>query len=75
MKKNLWHPERDYLTAGDEPRLVFDSGLGFKCGLLMCWDLAWPEAARSLMGDGMEVLICPTCWVHDDVGEDGKKVR
>ena len=61
------------MTAGDEPRLVFDSGLGFKCGLLMCWDLAWPEAARTLMGDGAEVIIVPTCWVLDDVGEEGKK--
>lgn len=38
----------------------------------MCWDLAWPEAARTLMGAGAEVIIVPTCWVLDDVGEEGK---
>ena len=37
------------------------------------WDLAWPEAFRALMLQGVEVVIVPTCWVLDDVGELGLK--
>ena len=37
------------------------------------WDLALPEAFRALMLQGVEVVIVPTCWVLDDVGELGLK--
>lgn len=37
------------------------------------WDMAWPEAFRALLRQGVEVVIVPTCWVFDDVGEVGRR--
>ncbi|THH16688.1 hypothetical protein EW146_g3991 [Bondarzewia mesenterica] len=71
-KKNLWHPEKEYLQSATEDHQVFQTEK-FKAGLLICWDLAWPEAFRALMLQGVEVVIVPTCWLLDDVGEIGKK--
>src|SRR6266700_3989549 len=41
-KANLWHPERSYLSPGNEFP-VFHTSYG-NVGLLICWDLAFPEA-------------------------------
>lgn len=35
VKKNLWHPEREYLTPGVDDHQVFDTKWG-KAGLLIC---------------------------------------
>ncbi|EIM86927.1 carbon-nitrogen hydrolase [Stereum hirsutum FP-91666 SS1] len=72
LKKNLWHPEKEYLRSSTEEHQVFQTDK-FKAGLLICWDLAWPEAFRALLLQGVEVVIVPTCWVLDDVGEIGLK--
>jgi predicted amidohydrolase len=59
-KKNIWHPERAYLTSStSEPHEVFDTPVG-KVGLLICWDLAFPEAFRELLAGGVEVVVIPT---------------
>lgn len=38
---------------------MFDTPIG-KVGLLICWDLAFPEAFRELVAKGAEVVIIPT---------------
>ncbi|KAL1963992.1 hypothetical protein VTN77DRAFT_7667 [Rasamsonia byssochlamydoides] len=65
-KKNIWHPERAYLTSsGAEPHEVFDTPVG-KVGMLICWDLAFPEAFRELIAKGAEIVIIPTYWGRND---------
>ena len=64
-KKNLWHTERAYQSRGQERHTVIDTPLG-KIGLLICWDLAFPEAFRELVRDGADVIIIPTCWTLDE---------
>ncbi|KAI9373521.1 hydrolase, carbon-nitrogen family [Aspergillus egyptiacus] len=71
-KKNLWHPERAYLTSSSsssssssEPHEVFDTPVG-KVGMLICWDLAFPEAFRELISRGAEIVIVPTFWGRND---------
>ncbi|XRM37447.1 hypothetical protein ABZX51_000921 [Aspergillus tubingensis] len=65
-KKNIWHPERPYLTSsGSDPHEVFDTPIG-KVGLLICWDLAFPEAFRELICKGAEVVVIPTYWSKYD---------
>lgn len=52
--------ERDYLTGGST-RAVFELD-GVKCGLLICYDLRFPELARALALDGAVVLFIPAQW-------------
>jgi predicted amidohydrolase len=55
QKKNLWHPERPHLTSSKhDPHFAFDTPLG-KVGMLICWDLAFPEAFRELIAGGAKM--------------------
>lgn len=67
QKKNLWYLERGILTAGrNSPHKAFDvplSGSGtIRVGMLICWDLAFPEAFRELVADGAQLIIIPAYW-------------
>ncbi|KAG9228824.1 carbon-nitrogen hydrolase [Amylocarpus encephaloides] len=73
QKKNLWHPERPHLTSSlHEPHQAFDTPLG-KAGMLICWDLAFPEAFRELIAGGAKMIIIPTFWNLSDCTEAGLK--
>ncbi|KAJ5621047.1 hypothetical protein N7510_005031 [Penicillium lagena] len=69
-KKNIWHPERPHLTSsGSERHVAFDTPIG-RVGMLICWDLAFPEAFRELIADGAEVVILPTFWTPNDASPE-----
>ena len=76
-KKNLWHTERQHLITDTKPHLAFDTSLKYgdgkivRVGLLICWDLAFPEPFRALIGDGADVIIIPSWWHREDAGEEG----
>ena len=56
------YKESDRLVAGPlEPALV-DVG-GFRVGLMTCYDLRFPELARSAGDRGAELLVAPSAWV------------
>ncbi|GAC1398068.1 MAG: carbon-nitrogen family hydrolase [Ktedonobacteraceae bacterium] len=65
-KVHLWHPERTYLTSGDAFP-VFETNHG-RVGLLICWDLIFPEAFRSLVKQGVDIVLCPSYWCFEDAG-------
>ncbi|KAK4050886.1 hypothetical protein OIV83_003308 [Microbotryomycetes sp. JL201] len=69
-KRNLWHPEKEYLQPGRESHVVFETAYG-RVGLLVCWDLAWPEAFRSLLLQNVDVVYAPTCWLGSDGADIG----
>ena len=61
-KTHLFSPsgEADDFTAGDS--LVTFTLDGIKCGILVCYDVRFPEAARQLALDGISVLFIPSAW-------------
>jgi len=54
--------ESDALTAGPLQPVVADVA-GFRVGLMTCYDLRFPELARALSAEGMDVLVVPSAWV------------
>ncbi|KAF2661218.1 carbon-nitrogen hydrolase [Lophiostoma macrostomum CBS 122681] len=71
VKKNLWGPEREHLTgSGRDVHEVFDTPIG-KVGMLVCWDLAFPEAFRELIAQGAKMIIIPTFWTLKDCNPAG----
>jgi predicted amidohydrolase len=50
-----------FLTPGDRPFEVFDLPIG-KVGILICYDVSFPEAARTLKLLGAELIALPTNW-------------
>lgn len=75
-KKNLWGSiERDHLTSSThDPHPVFDTPLG-KVGMLICWDLAFPEAFREMISQGAKLIIVPTFWLLSDCHEKGLAIN
>ena len=65
-KMNLWIPERGYCLPGNEIA-VFETRLG-RTGLIICWDLIFPEMFRSMIKQGVEIVICPSYWCFEDAG-------
>jgi predicted amidohydrolase len=54
--------ESDTLTAGPL-RPVTAQVDGFRLGLMTCYDLRFPELARSLSTEGVDVIVVPAAWV------------
>ncbi|OAA46442.1 Nitrilase/cyanide hydratase and apolipoprotein N-acyltransferase [Beauveria brongniartii RCEF 3172] len=72
-KRNLWHPEKPLLrapaAAAAPHHIAFDTPLGVRAGMLICWDLSFPEAFRALAADGARLIVVPSFWVARDVDE------
>ncbi|KAE8392306.1 putative carbon-nitrogen family hydrolase [Aspergillus alliaceus] len=73
-KKNLWGPtERKHLrSSGTSPHQVVQTPLG-PVGLLVCWDLAFPEAWRELVQQGAKIIIVPTLWTRSGASDAGHR--
>lgn len=69
-KNNLWHPERRYLTPGNEI-CVFNTRFG-KAGIVICWDLIFPEIFRKMVREGVKLVFCPSYWCYGDAGKGRK---
>jgi deaminated glutathione amidase len=61
--------ESDRLAAGDSGPVTF-SVAGLNCGLMTCYDLRFPEFARSLVDADAQVLLVPAAWVRGPLKED-----
>ncbi len=61
-KAHLFNDEKSYFSPGDTGFPVFDLPFG-RVGILICYDLWFPEAARVLALRGAELVCVPTNWV------------
>ncbi|HVV08429.1 nitrilase family protein [Amycolatopsis sp.] len=61
-KTHLWNTEKLWFTPGDEGFRVFDTRIG-RIGLLVCWDIWFPETARIVTQLGADIICIPTGWV------------
>lgn len=59
-KIHLTPLERDFFEAGSEVVSV-ETKLG-RIGLMICWDLTFPELARILALEGTDLLLVPSAW-------------
>jgi 5-aminopentanamidase len=50
-----------FATRGDIPYTVYDLPIG-RIGMLICYDLRFPEAARTLALAGAQLIVLPTNW-------------
>jgi len=61
-------PEERPIFRGGFRLPIFPTTFG-TIGLLLGWDLAFPEAARSLAIDGAELLVVPANWETQSIEE------
>ncbi len=61
-KTHLWNQEKLFFTPGDLGFPVFDTKIG-RIGLLVCWDIWFPETARLVAQQGADMICVPTGWV------------
>ncbi len=52
--------EQNYITAGTS--LTLCDVDGFRCGIMTCYDIRFPELARSLTTQGAELIFAPSAF-------------
>ncbi|MGF7049880.1 putative amidohydrolase [Paenibacillus sp. DS2015] len=55
--------EEKYLQSGDQ-KVTFNLDHNFTAGASICYDIRFPELARSLALDGAKALFVPAEWPH-----------
>lgn len=60
-KNHLWDEEKRWFMPGGDPPPVIHTEFG-KLGVLICYDLEFPESVRDLAIRGAEVITVPTNW-------------
>ncbi|MCO6523889.1 MAG: deaminated glutathione amidase [Candidatus Schmidhempelia sp.] len=60
--------ESEKVMAGEQVPPLLDIG-GVKLGLMICYDLRFPELARRLVLDGADVLVLSAAWVRGSLKE------
>ncbi|MGW4031794.1 nitrilase-related carbon-nitrogen hydrolase [Streptomyces sp. NPDC004838] len=61
-KAHLWNAEKTYgFTPGDRPPPVLDTPHG-RIGIMVCYDVEFPEWVRLAALDGAELLCAPVNW-------------
>ena len=61
--------ESDKMASGSKIAKPVKTTLG-KVGMMICYDLRFPEMSRSLAAAGSEILIAPSAWVKGNMKEE-----
>jgi predicted amidohydrolase len=67
------HAESDHVAPGDR-LVVFDSDFG-RVGVVICYELRFPEVARTLALAGANVLAVPNSWPVDGINLGAGQLR
>lgn len=60
-KTHLWDTEKRFFTPGGELPPVLDTPVG-RIGVLICYDLEFPEMTRYLALSGAQLIAAPVNW-------------
>jgi predicted amidohydrolase len=60
-KTHLWDAEADLFRPGDLAPPIVDTPAG-RLGVLICYDLEFPEMPRRLALSGADLIVVPTNW-------------
>ena len=61
--------ESDKMTSGSSISKPVMTSIG-KIGMMICYDLRFPEMSRTLAASGSEILVAPSAWVKGDMKEE-----
>lgn len=61
QKSFLWGREQQYFTHGKREYEPVETSLG-KLGVLICYDIEFPEPSRILALKGAQMLVVPSVW-------------
>src|SRR3954467_2616315 len=64
-----WVESKRLEPGAVDERLVFDCG-EMTVGVMTCYDVRFPELARALVDDGVDLLALPSAWVAGPLKED-----
>lgn len=65
----LGFKESNKMTRGSKIATPAKTSVG-KLGMLICYDLRFPEMSRTLASAGSEILVAPSAWVKGKMKED-----
>jgi 5-aminopentanamidase len=65
-KAHLWDAESDFFAPGTQPPPVVDTAFG-KIGMMICYDVEFPEWVRHPALAGADLLAVPTNWPAEPV--------
>lgn len=60
-KTHLWNTEKQWFLPGNAPAPVVETAYG-RIGVLVCYDMEFPEMTRSLALRGADLVAVPTNW-------------
>jgi len=60
-KSLLWGREQQIFEEGEIKYPIFNTNVG-KIGVLICYEMEFPETSRLLALEGAEIIICPSVW-------------